>query len=100
MRRSYCYNDFVGGQCTDARAGNATRKECCCSLGAGWSSPCNLCPRPSDGESDIQILLHLCLVLNIVSEACDIFLVIYFFLASTDSFIDLYFNGPGFTCSL
>ncbi|XP_030833292.1 fibrillin-2 isoform X4 [Strongylocentrotus purpuratus] len=50
MRRSYCYNDFVGGQCTDARAGNATRKECCCSLGAGWSSPCNLCPRPSDAS--------------------------------------------------
>ncbi|XP_041465044.1 fibrillin-2-like [Lytechinus variegatus] len=48
MRRSYCYNDFVGGQCTDARAGNATRKECCCSLGAGWDSPCNLCPRVSD----------------------------------------------------
>ncbi|XP_071501953.1 fibrillin-1-like [Diadema antillarum] len=50
MRRMFCFNDFIGGLCTDPRVGNATRKECCCSLGAGWGDPCNLCPQPSDPD--------------------------------------------------
>ncbi|XP_077174843.1 latent-transforming growth factor beta-binding protein 4 isoform X2 [Paroedura picta] len=51
--RRECYYDPNAAQaCEDVLAGNATRQECCCTLGHGWGLDCHVqaCPAPGTAE--------------------------------------------------
>lgn len=44
MRRAPCFEMFTGSQCIGSMSNNVTKQRCCCSSGAGWGFPCELCP--------------------------------------------------------
>ncbi|XP_077988929.1 fibrillin-1-like isoform X2 [Glandiceps talaboti] len=50
MRKYPCYSNFEDGLCSAERGGISTRAQCCCSRGAGWGDPCELCPNQLANE--------------------------------------------------
>ncbi|XP_072038061.1 fibrillin-2-like isoform X2 [Amphiura filiformis] len=44
MRKGTCFRTFSDSRCQDPIFGNGTKAECCCSVGAGWSDACQVCP--------------------------------------------------------
>lgn len=45
MRKEYCYDSMISGQCKQPRSGSITMKECCCTRGVAWGRRCQSCPR-------------------------------------------------------
>ncbi|XP_078600661.1 fibrillin-2-like isoform X3 [Branchiostoma floridae x Branchiostoma japonicum] len=56
MRESYCFNKFEASQCRTPRAMNTTKMKCCCSMGAGWGDPCEVCPDKEDDPEGFSVL--------------------------------------------
>lgn len=52
MRRSFCFSKIENGQCASSNGMNITKSMCCCSMGAGWGDPCELCPEKGTKEFD------------------------------------------------
>ncbi|XP_070620461.1 latent-transforming growth factor beta-binding protein 4 isoform X4 [Erythrolamprus reginae] len=57
LLRRECYYDLNAAQvCENVLARNATRQECCCSLGHGWGLDCHIQACPSIGTAEFQAL--------------------------------------------
>uniref|UniRef100_A0A8D0B046 Latent-transforming growth factor beta-binding protein 1 n=1 Tax=Salvator merianae TaxID=96440 RepID=A0A8D0B046_SALMN len=55
--RRECYYDPNAAQaCENVLAWNATKQECCCSLGHGWGLDCRIQPCPPPGTAEYQTL--------------------------------------------
>ncbi|XP_034974403.1 latent-transforming growth factor beta-binding protein 4 isoform X2 [Zootoca vivipara] len=55
--RRECYYDPNAAQaCENVLAWNATRQECCCSLGHGWGVDCHIQACPAPGTAEYQAL--------------------------------------------
>lgn len=54
MRRAPCYEIFTGTQCIGSMSNNITMQTCCCSSGAGWGFPCELCPEEGTPAFDVM----------------------------------------------
>ena len=60
MRPGHCYLQVRGQTCERSLASNLTMKQCCCSIGRGWTSvedeqrrrPCTPCPLKDTSQSD------------------------------------------------
>lgn len=50
IRRSFCFSSLENNQCTRANGLNITKSVCCCSMGAGFGDPCELCPEKGTKE--------------------------------------------------
>ncbi|XP_046861328.1 fibrillin-2-like isoform X2 [Xenia sp. Carnegie-2017] len=44
MRKGYCFNDYDDRGCSNPRMILSTKQVCCCTRGAGWGDPCDICP--------------------------------------------------------
>ncbi len=44
MRSSYCFDNFDSEGCSKPRRILSNKQTCCCTKGAGWGEPCDLCP--------------------------------------------------------
>jgi len=53
-RVSFCFSKIVDGQCSMSNALDVSKSTCCCSMGAGWGDPCELCPDPSTEEGALE----------------------------------------------
>ncbi|TNM88019.1 hypothetical protein fugu_006240 [Takifugu bimaculatus] len=47
-RKGYCYTEVLQTMCQQSSTGriSVTKSECCCHIGRGWGSQCELCPLP------------------------------------------------------
>lgn len=47
-RKGYCYTEVLQTMCQQASTSrnSVTKSECCCNVGRGWGSQCELCPLP------------------------------------------------------
>ncbi|PIK56741.1 putative fibrillin-2 isoform X3, partial [Apostichopus japonicus] len=52
MRRAPCFELFLANQCSSSRSNNLTLLECCCTRGAGWGFPCQICPEEGTAAFD------------------------------------------------
>ena len=50
MRKGDCFRDFYASKCQNPLVGNVTKAQCCCSTGAGWGYPCQVCPDDQSGK--------------------------------------------------
>ena len=53
-RVSFCFSKIEEGQCSMSNALDVSKSTCCCSMGAGWGDPCELCPDPKTEEGAIE----------------------------------------------
>lgn len=49
MRKGYCFNDYDDRGCSNPRMILSTKQVCCCTRGAGWGDPCDICPVEQTG---------------------------------------------------
>ncbi|XP_060549721.1 latent-transforming growth factor beta-binding protein 4 isoform X5 [Pantherophis guttatus] len=56
LRRECYYDPNAAQACENVLARNATRQECCCSLGHGWGLDCHIQACPSLGTAEFQAL--------------------------------------------
>ncbi|XP_026543520.1 latent-transforming growth factor beta-binding protein 4 isoform X4 [Notechis scutatus] len=56
LRRECYYDPNAAQACESVLARNATRQECCCSLGHGWGLDCHIQACPSLGTAEFQAL--------------------------------------------
>lgn len=47
-RQGYCYTEVLQTMCQQSSTSrvSVTKSECCCNVGRGWGSQCELCPLP------------------------------------------------------
>ncbi|XP_045904597.1 fibrillin-2b isoform X1 [Micropterus dolomieu] len=47
-RKGYCYTEVLQTMCQQSSTSRSsvTKSECCCNMGRGWGSQCELCPLP------------------------------------------------------
>ncbi|KAE8294149.1 Fibrillin-2 Fibrillin-2 C-terminal peptide [Larimichthys crocea] len=47
-RKGYCYTEVLQTMCqqSSTNRNSVTKSECCCNMGRGWGSQCELCPLP------------------------------------------------------
>lgn len=47
-RKGYCYTEVLQTMCqqSSTNRNSVTKSECCCNVGRGWGSQCELCPLP------------------------------------------------------
>uniref|UniRef100_A0A8D0D984 Fibrillin-1 n=1 Tax=Sander lucioperca TaxID=283035 RepID=A0A8D0D984_SANLU len=47
-RKGYCYTEVLQTMCqqSSTNRNSVTKSECCCNIGRGWGSQCELCPLP------------------------------------------------------
>lgn len=47
-RKGYCYTEVLQTMCQQSSTSriSVTKSECCCHVGRGWGSQCELCPLP------------------------------------------------------
>ena len=62
MRVGYCFATFDGDGCSKPMARKTRKSVCCCTMGAGWGDPCELCPRQNTceyqwGKDEISVFL-------------------------------------------
>ena len=50
MRKDMCFMKYEDGQCKMPMSRPQTRTVCCCSMGAGWGSKCESCPKQGSPE--------------------------------------------------
>lgn len=50
VRVGYCFEKFGEDGCTSPKARQMRKSVCCCTMGAGWGDPCELCPRQNTCE--------------------------------------------------
>ena len=60
MRKGFCFDKFDENGCTIPKARQMTKSVCCCTMGAGWGDPCELCPR----QNTCKILTCYSIVLH------------------------------------
>ncbi|XP_077788592.1 latent-transforming growth factor beta-binding protein 4 isoform X4 [Podarcis muralis] len=56
VRRECYYDPNAAQACENVLAWNATRQECCCSLGHGWGVDCHIQACPAPGTAEYQAL--------------------------------------------
>lgn len=50
VRVGYCFATFDGDGCSKPMARKTRKSVCCCTMGAGWGDPCELCPRQNTSD--------------------------------------------------
>ena len=55
MRRGYCFDSLDNRGCSIPRMLNVTKSVCCCTKGAGWGDPCEICPAEQTGSLSCYI---------------------------------------------
>jgi len=53
-RVSFCFSKIENDQCAMSNALDVSKSTCCCSMGAGWGDPCELCPDPKTEEGALE----------------------------------------------
>ena len=64
VRVGYCFGKFDEDGCTSPKARQMTKSVCCCTMGAGWGDPCELCPRQNTCK---QLRLQKCILKAFIS---------------------------------
>ena len=45
VRVGFCFDKFDEDGCTNPKGREMRKSVCCCTMGAGWGDPCELCPQ-------------------------------------------------------
>ena len=45
VRVGFCFEKFDDDGCTNPKGREMRKSVCCCTMGAGWGDPCELCPQ-------------------------------------------------------
>lgn len=55
VRVGFCFDKFDENGCTNPKGREMRKSVCCCTMGAGWGDPCELCPRKNTCKCHINV---------------------------------------------